>query len=75
LHISSIYNTKGALKWCYKKQYLNTRLLDKYTANTTPMKRYAYDRDLRKEIPVETKKVDFQLFLDIVISSYLHNLN
>jgi hypothetical protein len=39
------------------------------------MKRYEYDPKLRKEVLVETKKVDFQIFLDIVITSYLQNLN
>jgi hypothetical protein len=55
--------------------YLNTKLLDRYKASITPyviMKRY--DRDLCKKIPVETKKVDFQFFLDTVTSSYLHNI-
>jgi hypothetical protein len=73
-----IYNTKAAIKWIYKKnKHLNTKLLDKYTDSFTPyvvMKRYEYDYDLHKEIAVETKKVDFQFFLDTVTSSYLHNL-
>jgi hypothetical protein len=73
-----IYNTKAAIKWCYRKnKHLNTKLLDKYIDSFTPyiiMKRCEYDRDLRKEILVETKKVDFQFFLDTVTSSYIHNL-
>jgi hypothetical protein len=73
-----IYNTKRALKMCYDRRDLNTKLLHRYLPNIEPsvvMKRYEYDRELHKEVLVETKKIDFQLFLDIVISSYLQNLN
>jgi hypothetical protein len=77
-HKFYIYNTKRALKMCYDRKDLNTKLLHRYLPNIKPfviMKRYEHDRELQEDIAVEMKKVDFQLFLDIVITSYLHNLN
>jgi hypothetical protein len=72
-----IYNTKESLKWYRKKKNLNTKILDKYINSFTPyvvMKRYEIDRDIHEEVPVEVKKVDFQVFLDIVTSSYIRHL-
>jgi hypothetical protein len=72
-----IYNTKESLKWCRKNKGLNTKLLDKYINSFTPyviMKRYEIDPVLREEVPVETKKVDFQFFLSEVTSSYIQHL-
>jgi hypothetical protein len=71
-----LYIIKRALELCYARKDLNATLLCKYETRIKPyFIRKRYECKGREENIVEYKKVDFKLFLDVVITSYLEHLN
>jgi hypothetical protein len=72
-----VYNIKEAMIWC-KNKVLNRKLLEKYIVNVNPIRvivmSYTYNSDLDEYTEVNSRKMDFEVFLYYISKEYLNHI-